>query len=413
VGYSIKVISKDGDFLSLAYRMLLAEHDVDVYLENKSKMYDGILFKVHDINELDIEKDDMVIFDMVGGGRGADKLKDRGIHVVGGGRLNDDLELYRCSGMEFLEDTGITVPPYSVLYTEEEARELIESTGERYVFKPDGNQSTDLTYVATSPENMIRMLPYLFAKVPEGTPVVLQEFAEGIEMSTEAWFNGDEFMRPINSTMEEKKFMAGDLGPNTGCAGNVVWWWDEDKSEKLYELLFKQMEPALREARYMGPLDINCIWTKDGPMGLELTTRFGYDAIQAASRLIDMEFGEFLYKLPQTNMIPTTSDKYALAIRVSIPPYPNDGEVPEVPIGGVPEEFEDNVYLSDVFSDPYGLSCAGTDGYVCAVADTGHQISKIQERVVNIIDRLEIPSKQYRIDVGDRVSGDKALILRV
>lgn len=408
MGYSIKLISKDGDMLSLAYRMAQAGHDVQAYLENHSKMYDGMICKVHDINELDIGKDDMVIFDMVGGGKGADKLKDQGIHVVGGGVLNDKLELYRRFGMEFMEDHGISVPPYTTHYTLEDCIALVKGTGGRYVFKPDGNLSTDLTYVSTSAENMIAMLPYLFDQLDEGTLVVMQEFVEGIEMSTEAWFNGDEFMMPLNSTMEEKKFMAGDLGPNTGCSGNVVWWWDEQTSRKIHDLLFAQMVEPLREARYMGPIDINCIWTPEGPYGLEFTTRFGYDAIQASSRLINMEFGEFLYKMAETNVIPAIMDEYAMAVRVSVPPYPNDGDIPNVPIIGVTEDNEDNIYLSDVFNDGPGMyACAGTDGYVLTVADTAKTISRLQDRVYSIIDELEIPSKQYRIDVGNRVTGDK------
>lgn len=413
MGYSIKLISKDGDFLSLAYRMALAGHDVTIYLENGSKMYDGILCKVHDINELDIQKDDMVIFDMVGGGAGADKLKDQGIHVVGAGGLNDDLELQRRFGMEFMEDHGILVPPSQPVYTLEQAQEVVNESGKRYVFKPDGNQSTDLTYVSSGPENMLAMLPYLFSKLDENTLVVMQEFIEGVEMSTEAWFNGDEFMMPLNSTMEEKKFMVGDLGPNTGCAGNVVWWWDEAMSRRLHDLLFKDMVEELREARYMGPLDINCIWTPEGPYGLEFTTRFGYDALQASSRLIDMELGEFLYKMAETNVIPITSEKYAMAVRVSVPPYPNDGDVPEIPIF-VPEDIEDNIYLSDIYVNCDSVDanisryqCAGTDGYVLCVADTGNQLGRLQERVYSLIDKLEIPSKQYRIDVGDRVTSDR------
>lgn len=420
MGYSIKLISKDGDFLSLAYRMALAGHDVVAYLENGSTMYDGILQKVHDINELDIQKDDMVIFDMVGGGTGADKLKDQGIHVVGAGAFNDDLELLRRFGMEFMEDHGILVPPSQPVYTLEQAQEIVNESSKRYVFKPDGNQSTDLTYVSSGPENMLAMLPYLFSKLDEGTLVVLQEFIDGIEMSTEAWFNGEEFMMPLNSTMEEKKFMTGDHGPNTGCAGNIVWWWDEATSRKLHDLLFKSMVNELHEARYVGPLDINCIWTPQGPYGLEFTTRFGYDAIQASSRLIDMELGEFLYKMRETNVIPVTSEKYAMAVRVSVPPYPNDGDVPGVPIF-VPEDIEDNVYLSDVYVDGPAIAdevseyrCAGTDGYVLCVADTGTQLTRLQERVYSLIDSLEIPSKQYRIDVGNRVTGDRqALTLSV
>ena len=403
--YSIKLISKNGDFLPLLHRMSNAGHEVKAYVEGNPKMYTGMLPKVQDINELDITDGDLVIFDMVGGGKGADLLKEKGIQVVGGGKLNDKLELDREFGMQFMKKYGIRIPPSIYCDTLDEARDVIQKSGKRYVFKPDGNQTTDLTYVSESPEDLLRMLDYFEDKIPPGTAFVLQEFIEGVEMSTEAWFNGRHFLLPINSTFEEKKFMAGGYGPNTGCAGNVVWFWDDDRSEKLYRLLFKEMEPVLEEAGYVGPLDVNAIWTAEGPVGLEFTTRFGYDAIQCSSRLIDMELGEFLHDLPSLPEVPVKQGTFAMSVRVSIPPYPNEGDIPEVPIdvGSCPA---DNLYLADVYQREDGLACGGQDGYILAIADHGTRLSRVARGVYEKVDRLVIPGKQIRIDTSDRVDRD-------
>lgn len=410
--HSFKLISKNGDFLSLLKRMSDAGHEVQAYVEGDTPIYEGIIPKVHDIAEMDIGNDDTVLFDMVGGGKGADKLKENGIYVVGGGEFNDKLELDREFGLQFMTDHQVPTPPSLTVYRIEEAREVIEKTGKRYVFKPSGNQSTDLTYVSTGPENMLDMLDYLEDKIPEDTTIVLQEFVEGIEMSTEGWFNGERFIFPLNSTFEEKKFMAGGVGPNTGCAGNTVWWWDEHYSQIIYDLLFKNLEDPLREAGYLGPLDINAIWTEDGPLVLEFTARFGYDAIQCSSRIIDLELGEFLYRLRELSEIPVKTEQYAMGVRVSVPPYPNDGDVPKYPIN-VSTAKSDMLYLSDVQSDDGKLWCAGQDGYIVCVADHGNRLNKISSKVYAEIDKLEIPQMQYRIDVAERVEQDKSAIMGI
>lgn len=410
--YSVKLISKNGDFLPLLHRMKKSGHDVLAYVEGNLKLYDNILPKVHDINELDIAEGDVVVFDMVGAGKGADLLKEKGIAVVGGGELNDKLELDREFGMRFMEQHGIQIPPSIYCDTFDEAREVVQKTQKRYVLKPDGNLTTDLTYVSEDADDMLRMMDYFEDKIPDGTSFVLQEFVEGVEMSTEAWFNGERFLLPINSTFEEKKFMNGGYGPNTGCSGNVVWFWDEEISEKLYRMLFEKMEEPLREAGYVGPLDINAIWTEQGPLGLEFTARFGYDAIQCASRLIDMELGEFLHDLPALSEVPVKAAEYAMSVRCSIPPYPNDGEVPEIPIdvSGCPP---DALYLSDVYNKDGTLVCGGEDGYICAVAGHGNRLNTVAKGVYEKVDTLIIPGLQIRTDINDRVAADREKVTQI
>lgn len=409
---SIKLISKNGDFLSLLKRMEESGHTVQTYIDTEKPIYEGMLNKVHDIAELDISDGDMVLFDMVGFGKGAEVLKEKGYYVVGGGILNDRLELEREFGLQFMIDNQVPIPPSLQTDRIDEAREIIRETGKRYVFKPSGNLSTDLTYVSTGPENLLDMLDYLEDKIPEDCTFVLQEFVEGVEMSTEAWFNGNQFILPLNSTFEEKKFMSGNLGPNTGCSGNVVVWWDDHYSQIIYDLLFKNIEDSLREGGYVGPFDINAIWTPQGPMVLEFTTRFGYDAIQCSSRQIDMELGDFLSSLPELTDVPLKDSTYSMGVRVSVPPYPNDGEIPQFPLN-FSRADQDMLYLSDVQLKDGKYRCAGEDGYVVCVAQDGKSLGQVARKIYSEIDKLEIPQMQYRMDIGERVEADRRAVITI
>ena len=414
MGY--KLISRYGDMLPIMSRIAKEGEDVSIYLpKDLESMYSGILPVVHTHTELDIQAGDVIIFDMVGAGKAADILKEKGYEVIGAGTFNDALELDRFIGEEFMNVAGVEVPNSYRFWELHEAWEFISQNPFRYVFKPLGNKDTSLTYVSSSQTDMLRMLSYLVESC-DGSYFQLQQYVEGIEMSTEAWFNGEKFVLPVNSTMEEKRFMNGGVGPNTGCMGNVVWAWNDEISEYLLDTMFRKLEPKLAEENYLGPLDINAIWTPDGPHGLEFTARFGYDAFQALSLLINVPLSEFFQTLSGIERLDIQQDKYAMSVRVSIPPYPNDGEVPELPIA-IPTDIEDNVFLSDVKSagitDDYShYTAAGNDGYLLCIAEMGSSLATIREKCLIMVESCQIPHAQYRTDIGNRVKMEKMEIMR-
>ena len=408
-----KLVSKDGDFLPLLKRIEDEGYPVKAYLDGSNKMYDNMIDKVDNPLELDIAFDDVVIFDMVGAGEAAEVLKEKNYTVIGGGKLNDEIELDRSEGFKLMVEGGIKIPPGASFDSFEEAAAFVQKTGKRYVFKPDGNKNTSLTYVSHSAEELLAMFPYLKEECGEGATFELQEFVEGVEMSTEAWFNGKNFLMPINSTFEEKPLMNEGLGPATGCAGNVVWCWDKERSEKIYHLIFEPLEDKLREANYLGPLDLNAIWTEEGPFGLEWTSRFGYDAIQSFSRLITEDLGSFFRDLPNLTKLPV-SEGFSVAVRVSIPPYPSDGKPGELPLTGLSPKHKDNIYLSDVYWDEElkVYRCAGSDGYVLSVCADSPNLNRAIDRIYQIADSIHIPGKQYRTDIGKRADRDREHVNR-
>ena len=407
------LISKDGDFLPLLKRIENEGNEVVAYVDAEHPLYENMIPQVDNALELKLDKDDVIIFDMVGAGAAADRVGASMPNVLGGGSINDRIELDRKFGTDFMAKHGINTPPTWEFDTIDKTRKFVEEHPERYVFKPNGNLETDLTYVSSSAEDLLAVLPYLEERIPEGTEFELQQFVEGVEMSTEAWFNGERFLQPINSTMEEKKFMVGNVGPATGCMGNVVWSWDKKTSQFLYEYLFQPLEADLKKAGYLGPLDINGIWNGDGIHALEFTARFGYDAIQAYSRLIRMPLGEFLRDLRKLDKMPVSTSELALAVRVSIPPFPSDGDVPKVPVRGLDDP--DKIYLSDVYFDKdlEMYRCAGSDGYILSVCANGPTVASCQAQAYPVIESLEIPNKQYRVDIGERYVHDRDEIAHI
>jgi len=385
-----RLISKHADGIGLLYRIWQEGHDVSFWVQEKKAKptYRGILPQVQTYAQ-DLKKSDIVFFDMVGLGFLADKLKKSGIAVYGGGGINDKLELDRVFGIQTAEAARIKVPEYKPFSSYEKAVDFVKNSKKIWVFKPLDNKSPMLTYVSEGADDMVGILEHYKPK-----KFILQEKIEGTEISTEAWYvNGELVPNSINSTIETKRFMDGDKGPNTGCMTSVVWF--HKGKPKIYFQTLAKLEKFLKRKKYSGPLDVNCIVTKEGPYFLEFTSRFGYNAIYAALSEFG-EFGSFLSKLAR-GKIPKIkpSRQYCGAVRLSIPPYPNDVDATAGRPIGV-KSLKD-VFLLDAKYDGKMVT-AGVDGVVCEVTAKADDLNTLEKQLYAKVDRIKIPDKQYRSD---------------
>src|SRR5271157_1245814 len=106
-----RIVSKCGDGIGLGFRIKQEGHEVDFYLKDDKgpKLYEGILPRVANWQK-DINKDMVLIFDMVGMGKEIDTLKAAGYKVFGGSKIADQLELERGFGLDIAGEYGIEVP---------------------------------------------------------------------------------------------------------------------------------------------------------------------------------------------------------------------------------------------------------------------------------------------------------------
>jgi len=108
-----------------------------------------------------------------------------------------------------------------------------------------------------------------------------KDFVEGVEASAEVYINSTGYYA-LNFTIETKKFLNNELGPNTGCSGSLCWMARRDNP--LFEKGLKKCVEPLQELGYVGPIDLNTISNSEGTFALEFTPRFGYDATALLTR---------------------------------------------------------------------------------------------------------------------------------
>lgn len=363
--------------------------------------------------EPDFSNYDLCIFDSTGHGEQAEEIR-KVCAVIGDGELNSKLEDDRLFGIQIMEQCGIKVPRYSVFKSPEEARAWLTANPRRYVYKaftqPGIEQDPDTTYVSDSCEDMSRCLDQLF-KDSSGTPFMLQEVVEGTEVSTEGWFDGSQF-HWYNHTLEEKKLMSGGHGPNTGCAGNLIW--TTNGPSKLFQMSVMPLTEFLRSVNYRGMIDVNCIVQEQHCFGLEFTPRFGYDASATLFATTDGNLGNLFYNIAtgpkDFDPIPPGRGMWAASQRCSIPPYPEEvkGKHPRsLPIKGIPmDKVWRHYFLYDAMrdnksEDEEAICTAGINGFVCCPIASAHTPEGAWDGVERLSKNLKIPNMQVRDDLKE------------
>lgn len=397
-------------------RLLSEGHDVSYFLsDDKYKNILSGLVKSRDI-ELDhrynnykakgfpnYSKFDLSVFDLTG-------RKNQAAHslnqcpTIGDGFSQCLMEDDRAFGIELMEACNINVPPYKQFTDVNEAKNFIKKTGKRYVYKPSGGQEQDTatTYVSKSCEDMLEYIDKIY-KISKNSPFILQEFIKGIECSVEGWFNGEDFYC-LNATIEEKKFMNDNIGPNTGCSGNLVFLLNS--KARIFQEGLAKAKTVLAGMNFKGMIDLNTIITESNIYGLEWTPRFGYDASATLSCMYSGDFGQLLFDTA-SGKIPDESFRasFGASTRLSIPPYPTEMKMLKhdgIPIDGIDVDNQDQIlktYLYDVRVENKKLITNGINGLICCPIEVGSTPEIAYAKLKKSIDQIQIPDMQYRTDI--------------
>ena len=403
-------ISTTADGMGFALRILEEGNAVRIWIDdhNGQSIGDGLVPKVGDIEDLvyGANRDsDIFVFDTSGNGVMADGLRSQGYYILGASVVADRLEKDRRFAMEIMEECGIESPESFTFKEWDKAIEFSANSNDRLVYKPSKRLGELApSYVSYDSGDMVEFLTGLKDKVEvEDIEFDLQTFVKGLEISSEGWFNGDRWLPLFNHTFERKQLMPGNLGPSGGCTGNTVWGCDGECP--ICRNGVRRLEKFLRSVNYKGMIDLNAILSEGKLYGLEFTPRFGYDASPTMlCGILNMELGQFFADLAMGQGIQRDAlsyEKFASAIKVTIPPWPTEKYLAEsdIPVGGL--EPDDEVYWYNVKrgSGSAPFVSAGAWGIICLLLGTGSTVATSFTKPYKVAERLRLPDKQYRLDL--------------
>lgn len=349
---------------------------------------------------------DLSLFDLTGRARQADSSRME-VPTLGDGTFEHLLEDDREFGIKSMEECGINVPPYTRFNTASEAKAFLKKNDRAYVFKPftlgGTTQDTATTYVSKSASDLIQFIDPLW-DAAKHAPFILQEFIRGTEIGTEAFFNGTDFFL-ISGTLEEKKFMNDNKGPNTGCSGNLIFAMHEDM--RIYKEGLEKAKPFLKQVGFRGIIDLNTIVTENQVYGLEWTPRFGYLCCPSIANMYGFGYGDLLLDIAsgRNPELKWGNGSFGAAVTLTIPPYPTEIRLPKgkgIPIEGVDiKNLEQltNTYLFDAMVEKGQLVTSGNYGYIGAVLSAAHSIEATFAQLEGRLKKIHIPNCQYRTDI--------------
>lgn len=417
------VIDADRVLLDLCLRAQAAGHEVKWWvpptaLGKASSIGDGFFKKVREWEPHARWADLIVMGDNAKYGQKTAPFFNKGFPIFGCNPKAAQLELDRGLGQRVCEDYGIATLPYVIVNSYDDAISHVEKTMGRFVSKPwGGDADKALSYVSRSPEDMIFKLNHWKKKGRLNGQIMLQQAVDGIEMAVGGWFSRAGWSEHLCENFEEKKFMNGGLGQNTGEQGTILRYV---KESKLFEEVLEPVTGYLHEIGYVGYVDMNAIIDKSGrAWPLEFTMRFGYplNYIQEALHLGDPIQWMYDAAVDGKNTL-KVSDDIAVGVVFSHGHYPNqkldDGQHCGFPMYGITPSMEKHLHYVEM---QYGeapmtvgtkirqVEMPLTAGcYALCVTGTGATVGEAQEKAYNIAWKLKPPTnRMFRTDIGDRL----------
>ncbi|MDD5650362.1 MAG: phosphoribosylglycinamide synthetase C domain-containing protein [Candidatus Nanoarchaeia archaeon] len=399
----------------LAWEVKKEGNEVKIYVQSEADkdVYDGILDKVENWKE-HVDWADVIVFDDVGFGNIADSLRASGKLVVGGSKYTDKLEEDREFGQKEMERVGMLVLPHWDFEDFDSAIKFIKENPGRYVFKPSGEvPSTQKGVLFMAQEDdgkdlieILEMNKNLWAKKIK--KFQLQKMAVGVEVAVGTFFNGEDFIYPINVNFEHKKLFPGDIGPYTGEMGTLLY---HSHPNEIFKTTLLKIKEDLSKSGYIGYVDINCIANNRGIYPLEFTMRFGYPTISIQMEGILDKWGEFLYRLAKKEKIELKTKRgFQIGVCVVIPPFPFLDKKQTDIYKDLSILFRkpnlEGIHLGDVKIINGVWTIAGEMGYVLVVTGSGTTVEDARKQVYNRIKNIMIQNMYYRTDIGEKWNSD-------
>lgn len=404
-------VSLDALIGDIAWQVIKEGHSAKYFIEEQEEkeVADGFVPKV-DNWEKEVDWADVIVFDdVLGQGAKAKKLRDQGKLVVGGTPYTDRLEDDRSFGQEELKKAGVPILPYKEFTSFDDAIGFVKGNPGKYVIKPSGEAQNikGLLFIGEEEDgkDVIQVLNDYKKALSKKIPVFqLQKRVTGVEVAVGAFFNGNEFIYPINVNFEHKKLFPGNIGPSTGEMGTSMFW---SEPNRLFNQTLKKFEKKLAQERYVGYIDLNCILNSNGIYPLEFTSRFGYPTISIQQESMISPIGDFLYGLAKgENVKLRVKSGFHIGIRLVVPPFPfNDKKTFEVKSKDSVVFFKkptEGLHIEDLKLVNEEWIVTGTVGVVLIVCGSGQTMKQAQAQVYSRIKNVNIPHMYYRTDIGDR-----------
>ena len=335
--------------------------------------------------------------------------------MVGGNKHADKLEHERQYGHKIFSVCGIKIVPTVTFSSAKDAVSFVKKNKGPWVIKQNGHINKSFNYVGQFKDNsdVVDVLEnYAKNNGRECASIDLQKKIEGIEIGVGRYFNGKDWVGPIEINVEHKNLCNDGLGPKTDEMGTLMWYESNEKN-KLFQTTLAKMKPYLKKIDFRGDMDINCIVNKNRVFPLEATARFGCPSTQLQGEIHVSPWGEFLKNVADGKPFDLKYKKgFGIITLIATPPFPYDGAMKKYYSEGIKilfkkkikDEEKKHIHYEEVSRDKNTgeLYISSKKGYVLHISGVGKTVKEARKKVYSLINKIVIPKMFYRTDIGLR-----------
>ena len=240
----------------------------------------------HKIDYAVVAPDDPLVLGLV------DRLEAIGIPCFGPRKSAAIIEGSKAFSKALMKKYGIPTAAYEIFTDMDAAIAYVRSGSGAVVVKADGLALGKGVFVCANrdeAEQAVRSIMGERIFGESGAKVVIEEFLEGPEVSVLSFTDGNVVV-PMISSMDHKRALDGDEGPNTGGMGTIApnpFYTPEVAGRCMKEIFLPTIRAMKAEGRtFRGCLYFGLMLTKDGPKVIEYNCRFGDPETQVVLPLL-------------------------------------------------------------------------------------------------------------------------------
>jgi len=297
--------------IALPHALYLAEEGHDVYyyiakheaFPNVFRTIQGWGFPIKKVQHYeDVLSDvDFVIITDVGFGMLADRLRERGIKVFGGGAGVEKLEEDRVYMREVLQKHKIPVPRYKVAKYLDEVLEEVKKNPNWWI-KINKFRGNVETFFAGSYETTRAKLQAASLFIFDGKiDYILEDPLSGVEIGCDVFVQNGKILKPYFFTIERR--------------GEANLYFSVFSSP--FDSVLEKIEPLLKG--YYGMFCLEGFWDPEEspePFITDITARFAYPGSFVVPKMLE-HYGKFLYDIlnNQADVVPV---KHKIGMQVTV-----------------------------------------------------------------------------------------------
>jgi phosphoribosylamine--glycine ligase len=337
-----------------------------------------------------------------------DALEAAGIPAFGPTRAAAELEGSKAFAKELMAEAGVPTAAHVLLHSHEEAVAVLARTTYPTVLKADGLAAGKGVILCADEAEARCALDVFFTERRFGeTPVVLEEFLVGEELSLLALCDGENVV-PLAPAQDYKRIFDGDQGPNTGGMGSYspVPGFDAAAVDQIVATVHRPIVAAMaaRGTPFRGVLYGGLMICADGPKVIEFNARFGDPETQAVlprlrSDLVDL-FRAAREPGGLAGMRADFDDDWAVTVVLASAGYPESSSKGDVIRGlAAAAEVAEVTHAGTAAVDGEIVTAGGR---VLNVTGLGPDPAAARDRAYDAAGRISFEGMQVRGDIAAR-----------